>query len=148
MIRKCQCAKFWYIRSQIYLTRSDLGVSRYVPFDGLAPNWKVDTLYGSYPNKCYTLNNGEWKPTSQNLQIGRRSHAASNIGDNICSDFRDIDYDACGRSRNGKHEHKKKKESSKQKPWAHNTRTSGRARAQQRSTPTAYAELVKQPCSP
>ena len=24
---------------------------------------------GSYKTECYTLDNGEWKPTSQNLQI-------------------------------------------------------------------------------
>ena len=34
-------------------------------------------------NECYTLDNGEWKPTSQNLQIGRSGLAASNIGNNI-----------------------------------------------------------------
>ena len=33
--------------------------------------------------KCYTFDNGEWKPTSQNLQIGRSRLAASNIGNNI-----------------------------------------------------------------
>ena len=38
---------------------------------------------GSDTNECYTLDNGEWKPTSQNLQIERYSHAASNIGNNI-----------------------------------------------------------------
>ena len=39
--------------------------------------------FSTYTNECYTLDNGEWKPTSQNLQIGRRRHGASNIGNNI-----------------------------------------------------------------
>ena len=51
-------------------------------------HWKDGKLSicGGWPSlttECYTLDNGEWKPTSQNLQIGRSEHAASNIGNNI-----------------------------------------------------------------
>jgi len=50
-------------------------------------HWKDGKLSicggNSYTTECYTLDNGEWKPTSQNLQIGRSEHAASNSGNNI-----------------------------------------------------------------
>ena len=50
-------------------------------------HWKNGKLSicGGFPStsECYTLDNGEWKPTSQNLQIGKCCHAAFNIGNNI-----------------------------------------------------------------
>ena len=56
--------------------------------EGLWKDGKLTICGGkdsSYQSKtrCYSLDNGEWKPTSDNLQIGRSSHAASNIGNNI-----------------------------------------------------------------
>ena len=39
--------------------------------------------YWNTKRDCYTLDNGEWKPTSQNLQVERQSPGASNIGNNI-----------------------------------------------------------------
>ena len=50
-------------------------------------HWKDGKLSicggNSYTTECYTLDNGEWKPTNQSLQIERIGHAASNIGNNI-----------------------------------------------------------------
>ena len=39
--------------------------------------------FPSIKSDCYTLDNGEWKPTSQNLQLGRDDHGASNVENNI-----------------------------------------------------------------
>ena len=56
-------------------------------YEAAGTHWKDGKLSicGGFPytNECYTLDNGEWKPTSQNLQIERYDHAASNIGNNI-----------------------------------------------------------------
>ena len=34
-------------------------------------------------SNCYSLDNGQWKANKNNLETGRRSHRASNIGNNI-----------------------------------------------------------------